>query len=183
MNRLAFFLTCALLALPARAGTLDGVTMPDTQEVAGKTLRLNGMGTRLATIFSVKVYVLGLYVETPSRDADAIVAAEERKRLQMHFVRDVEAGKLHEAFSEAFRKNDALPRLRTELDTLNAYIAPMKTGDTVVLTYVPGEGTEVVIKGQRKGLIAGADFARTLWSVWLGAFPPNPEIKLGILGK
>jgi hypothetical protein len=184
MKRILFALAAAALLGPeARAGSLDGVTLPDSVEVAAKTLRLNGMGTRLATIFNVKVYVLGLYLEKPSHDAAAIASSEETKRLHMHFVRDVEAGKLTEAFTEAFTRNGALPRLHAELDRLNGYIAPMKVGDTVVLTYVPGRGTEIVIKGASKGVIEGADFAHTLWNVWLGAYPPNPEIKAGIVGK
>jgi hypothetical protein len=34
--------------------------------VAGKTLTLNGMGLREATILNIDVYVAGLYVEHPS---------------------------------------------------------------------------------------------------------------------
>jgi hypothetical protein len=33
-----------------------------------------------------------------------------------------------------------------------------------------------------KGTLAGDDFSRALLSIWLGASPPNPELKSGLLG-
>ena len=62
-----------LAAEAAAAKELAGATMPDTLTVAGKTLKLNGMGLRKKAIF--KVYVGGLYLEAPSKDAAAILAA------------------------------------------------------------------------------------------------------------
>ena len=56
-------------ATVAQAKELAGVTMPDTLSVGGKTLKLNGLGLRKKAI--VKVYVGGLYLETPSKDAAA----------------------------------------------------------------------------------------------------------------
>jgi hypothetical protein len=43
------------------AGTLADVTLPDTVQVGGRTLVLNGLGLRKK--FVVKVYVAGLYLE------------------------------------------------------------------------------------------------------------------------
>ena len=58
-------LRCFGLALgsAAPAAELAGVTMPDTDTVEGKTLKLNGLGLRKKMVF--KVYVAGLYLETP----------------------------------------------------------------------------------------------------------------------
>jgi chalcone isomerase-like protein len=36
--------------------------------------------------------------------------------------------------------------------------------------------------GAIKGIIKGDDFAKAFFSIWLGADPPNPEIKSGLLG-
>jgi hypothetical protein len=51
-----------------------------------------------------------------------------------------------------------------------------------VLDYVPGTGTTVTVKGAKKGTIAGADFMKALWSVYLGANPPTAKLKSGLLG-
>jgi len=53
------------------AGELAGVTFPDQISVDSRTLLLNGMGLREATILKVDVYVAALYLErnrpTPTR--------------------------------------------------------------------------------------------------------------------
>ena len=54
-------------ALPAPAKEVAGVSLPETTTVDGKTLKLNGAGLRKKVVF--KVYVAGLYLETPSKDA------------------------------------------------------------------------------------------------------------------
>ena len=61
-----------------------------------KTLKLNGLGLRKKAIF--KVYVGGLYLEAPSKDAAAIVAADAPKAVRMHFLRDLKKTQLTEAF-------------------------------------------------------------------------------------
>jgi len=38
------------------------------------------------------------------------------------------------------------------------------------------------VNGATKGIIKGDDFTKALFSIWLGADPPNPEIKSGLLG-
>jgi len=40
----------------------------------------------------------------------------------------------------------------------------------------------VDVNGAVKGTIAGDDFARALFAIWLGARPPNAELKTGLLG-
>ena len=59
----------------ASAAQLQGVQMPDQVQVEGKTLVLNGMGIRKATIFHVKVYIAGLYMEKKSADPKAILGS------------------------------------------------------------------------------------------------------------
>src|SRR5262245_26896864 len=112
MRRHALMLVSALAASgallrpsPAGARELSGVTMPDTLDVHGQHLVLNGMGVRKKTF--VKVYVGGLYLTQPARDAGAIVAASAAKAVRMHFVRDVEKAQLVEAFREGFADNAA----------------------------------------------------------------------------
>ena len=48
--------------------------------------------------------------------------------------------------------------------------------------YKPGQGLQVEVNGAAKGNIKGDDFAKAFLSIWLGAEPPNPELKAGLLG-
>jgi Chalcone isomerase-like len=46
-----------------------------------------------------------------------------------------------------------------------------------------GGGVTMFVKGQRKGTIAGADFATALFSIWLGSDPVDESLKAGLLGS
>jgi len=177
-----------LTTLPAAAGTLEGVTMPDTVTVDGTTLHLNGMGVRIKSVafIKVKVYVAGLYLTAPSKDPAAILAADAPRRLVMHFLyKEVGADKLVEAWREGFANNSGatLPALKERLDRFCGFWPAMKSGETATLTYLPGVGTKVEIKGKEVGVIPGKDFADATFAIWLGAKPPNPELKAGLLGQ
>src|SRR5437899_12775186 len=75
-------------AVPAHAGTLQGVTFPDTASVGGKPVKLNGMGVRVAYIF-VKVYVAGLFLEQTTSDAQTAIQTDVAKRMILQYLRDV----------------------------------------------------------------------------------------------
>src|SRR5258705_13221161 len=68
----------------AQAREFSGVTLPDTLSAGGKTLKLNGGALRKKAVF--KVYVGGLYLEAPSKDAGAVLAADTAEAGRMHFV-------------------------------------------------------------------------------------------------
>lgn len=183
--KLQFLLALAVtLALPARAGERAGVRMPDQISAGGKTLVLNGLGVREATFLKVDVYVAGLYLEEKSSDPDAIINAEQTRKIVMEFVRKVKKSDITEAWNEGFEKNGGsdLPALGERLAILNSWMPELKRGDTMAFTYLPGEGVEVEVNGASRGKISGEDFARVLWSIWLGPHPPNKGLRKGMLG-
>jgi hypothetical protein len=169
-------------AATAFAGTKGGVSLPDETQVAGKTLVLNGMGIREATVFNVKVYVAGLYLPAKSTDASAILGQDQPWRLTSKFVRDVDREKMVDAWKEGFEKTGDEKALGDRISKLTGFMQDLHEGDTMTYTYVPGQGTTVEINGSAKGTIPGADFAHALLSIWLGPNPPNASLKAGLLG-
>jgi hypothetical protein len=168
----------------ATAGTKAGVTMPDTIKVANKQLVLNGMGLREATWLKIDVYVAGLYVETPSSDAGQLVTANEAKVLVLRFVRGVDRDDIVKAWREGFNNNATVPlaRIKGLVDQMNSWMPGLDKGDTLTFSYVPVQGVEISVNGTRKGVIIGDDFARSLFSIWLGPKPPTGDLKRGLLG-
>ena len=164
------------------AGEVAGVKMADTVTVEGKTLKLNGMGLRKKVVF--KVYVAGLYVETPSKDAGALVSSDQVKRMQLSVLRSLKASQVTEAIEEGFEKNSKsqMGALKDRLAKFGAMISDVVEGDQIVMTYVPGKGTTVSVKGADKGVLEGKDFADALFSVWLGANPVQEDLKKALLG-
>ena len=166
-----------------QAGSLAGVTMPDTQQVAGKTLALNGLGLR--TKYMVKVYVAGLYVEQKSSDANAIIKADAPKRIVLQFVHGASKGQMTDAFNESFNDNtpDAVKTMKPDIDKMLGAIDAVKVGDQMIFTYVPGTGTTYAMNGQDKVTIPGAAFGQVMFAVWLGPKPPTADCKKGLLGQ
>jgi hypothetical protein len=177
-------LLAALAAAPARGKECKGVTFPDETQAGGATLVLNGLGLRQATAFKVDVYVAALYVAQSSADANAILASSTRKELILQFVRDVGSADLTRAWQEGFdnNANAQLPALEERIEKLKGWMADMKTGQRLIFVVEPGAGIEVNVNGTLKGTIEGDDFAKAFLSIWLGAKPPNPGLKTGLLG-
>ena len=185
MRKATPLLLAVVLALPARAGQLEGVTLPDQVTVSGRALVLNGLGLREATVLMVNVYVAGLYLEVKSSDPVAILDPARPKQIVMKFVRSVGREKLAEAFTEGFDKNagDGRAGVSSGLATLNAAMADVKKEDVIALTYLPDTGVTVSVKGKDAAVIPGAEFQRVLFSIWLGAVPPNVSLREGLLGR
>lgn len=169
---------------PAHAAQCLEVAFQDSATIGSTALVLNGLGLRKATMFSVKVYVAGLYLPATSNDANAILAANRAWRLELRFVRDVDASDIADAWEDGFEKSagDGLAALRERLDALKAMMVDFKEGHSLVFASDPASGVTVEVQGAAKGAITGADFAAALLGIWLGAEPPNDDLKSGLLG-
>ncbi|NJN40666.1 MAG: hypothetical protein HC807_07365 [Gammaproteobacteria bacterium] len=161
-----------------------GVTFPDQAQVDGAALKLNGLGLRQATMFKVNVYVAALYVAQTSTDAAAILKSNAPMQLVLQFVRDVGRSDLVKGWDEGFENNarGELPALKERIEAFKGMMADMKTGEQLRFAHRPGAGTQVDVKGAARGTVAGDDFARALFAIWLGPNPPNADLKAGLLG-
>ena len=186
MNRvlIATFVAATLGAGAAHGKECKGVNFPDQAQVDSSNLSLNGLGLRQATMLKVNVYVAALYVAKTSSDPNALLASTAPSELILQFVRDVGAEDLRKGWTEGFEKNskDQLPALKERIATLNGWMGDVKTGQRLIFVHKPGAGIEVNVNGAVKGIVKGDDFAKAFLSIWLGADPPNPEIKAGMLG-
>ncbi len=175
--RLAALCCCILAALPAAAKEREGVVSPEVMQVSGQQLHLMGMGLRKKLWF--KVYIASFYLQTPTEDAALAISSDQVKRVEMHMLRDLERGKITEAVQGGFEKNSAaeLPRLQGRLDTFLKSIPDLKSGQVILVTYVPGRGTLIKAGGGEEIALPGKDFADALFSVWLGQHPVDDELK------
>ena len=180
-----FILFVSLCFSNAFARKVKGVDFPETATIEGKACKLNGVGIRKKLI--INVYLGGLYLEKPTKNATMVIASDQVKQVAMHFLyKEVRADQLVEAWNEGFEKNagNAVSSMKDRIARFNGYFnEPMKKGETMAMTYVPGKGTEVKIKGSVKGVIEGEDFMRALFSIWFGQYPPSNGLKEGMLGE
>ena len=179
------FLTATLMA---PCGEIGGVTLPDTMTLAGTDLALNGAGLRKKLF--IKVYAGGLYIKSKSKDATAIVAADEPMAIRMHFIYDgVSAEKLTGAWNDGFKaalgENQAA--MQEKIDAFNAlFTTDAKEDDVYDISYVPGSGTSVVINGNTVGTVESHEFKKAVFSIWLGKKVADGNLaalKKSMLGK
>ncbi|MDH5534405.1 MAG: chalcone isomerase family protein [Betaproteobacteria bacterium] len=172
----------------ARAAEVEGVKLADRARVtaAGPELVLNGAGVR--TRFFFRVYVGALYLEKRETSAMAVIADPGPKRIAMHLLRELTAEQLFSAMNDGLKANhtpEAVARFGPPLKQLEAIfnaVKVAKTGDIILLDYVPDTGTTVTINGEAKGRIPGGEFNRALLRIWLGDEPADGDLKRAMLG-
>ena len=186
MRRTLSFLALTLalvLPLPAAAGTLAGITLPDKVDVDGHGLVLDGMGLRKK--FVIKVYVGGLYLPQKEKSAAKVLAADAPRRMVMHFLYDVSKEQMCDAWHEGLEANTPNPSAEVDKDfkTLCTWMDGVGKGQELSLTYLPGTGTRVEISGKVKGTIPGKPAADAILRTWLGPDPgPGEDFKKAVLG-
>lgn len=175
-------LTAIARAAPERK--CRDVSFSEHLQVNGSDLTLNGLGVRKATFLKINVYVAALYVAQPQRDAAALIDTGTPQELVLHFVRNVDAADMRKAFLEAFERHPAntSPSMKERIAKLNSWMTDLKTGQRLTFLRLPHVGVQVSVNGVSRGTIEGDDFAKAFVSIWLGAEPPNSELKSGLLG-
>jgi len=181
-------MTALLVALALAAPTVrdvEGVQVPERVTAGDRALSLNGVGVRKKFVF--KVYVASLYLEkAPDHDPASVVKSDQVKRVDMAMLRDLDRGKIADAVREGFEKNsrEQMPQLKERLDRFLEQIPDLKEGQRLTITYVPGQGTTVVVgEAQARTRIEGKDFADALFSVWLGEDPVDSGLKDEMLSR
>jgi len=165
-------LAISILTTAALAGELAGATLPDTLKSGDLTLRLNGLGLRKKSMF--KVYVGGLYLESASKDASAILAADQAKAIRMHFLRDLTKAQLVEALREGFEANAKdTSGQKAEFDKMLALVPDVKEADTLTFTYLPAKGTTLQVGNKELGVFSGKGFGDAVFSIFLGRNHPQ----------
>ena len=164
---------------------IKGVTFPETISISGTNCTLVGAGIRKKLIISV--YAGALYMSSPSTNASTVISSDQTKRMSLQFIySEVTSEQLIEAWNEGFNANagSSVNALKNKINTFNSYFSESaRKGDTIIITYIPGKGTEVAIKNSVKGVIEGKDFMQALFSIWFGPKPPTKGLKNGMLGN
>jgi chalcone isomerase-like protein len=180
---LRFVLPLFISTAIAAAAELDGVVMPDKQDVAGYHLVLNGLALRTYSVLRVHVYVAGLYLERPIHDPNEIIGSRRPKLLRFVFLRDVDAEDARKSWREALDRNCAAP-CPLPADSVARFLAAIPSvhkGDVNTLLFT-GRGVEFSINGQLAGHIANPNFRQVILSTFIGPNPTSEEVKAGLLG-
>ncbi len=180
MNKL--IISAAILTLINLAVADSNSPFDPSKKIDGIDLILNGTGIRKATFLGIKVYKAGLYLKTKSNNPSDIISGELPKYLELHFMRNVEAEKIRQAWSESIKNNNEnFAAISSKVEALNKAMKDIKEGDQLSFTFLKNNSTKISLAGSEVTVIEGADFQIALLRVWMGPRPPNEELKDGLL--
>lgn len=178
------FLTIVFMSFAVSAVAVDfeGHAWPETESIGKTKLVLNGLGTRTATWFNVRVYAAGLYLTEKQSDPAKILADTNPKYLSMVFLRSVASEDVQKAWQEGFTQNctEECQKDDVLLQKLKAQVVSVKEGDRMAFE-LTATGVTPILSRQRQQEISSPTFARNFLRIWLGAKPPNESLKAGLL--
>jgi hypothetical protein len=175
-----------LAAHPAAAATLEGIAFPDSYPIDGHTLVLNGLGLRTLTIFNIKVYVAGLYVQHPSHSAQEILNAPGPKVILMEFLHAGTKADIERQYRKGEQENcgngECDPSDAADFERLIAAAPAVEPGDTY--TYVVTDrGVQLYANKKLMADVANKDLALRILSGFIGEHPPSASLKQQLLGQ
>lgn len=179
----AAFVVAVFIASVARSAEIEGVRFADQHQLDGELLRLNGVGLLRYQVF-FKGYVAALYLGEQVTAEQAF--DDVPRRLELEYFWAIPSQAFADATREGIARNvDAgtLERLKSRIERFNAFYEDVNPGDRYSITYVPGIGTELALNGEPKGTIEGADFARALFSIWIGEQPIDEALRDKLLAR
>lgn len=148
-------------------------------------LVLNGEGVREK--FFVDIFQMSLYLKEKKSDAKSIISSDESMNLRLKIVSSlINTTTMQEGILDCFTKEAEgdITRIKPELDTFLAiFKEELGKNDVYDFTYVPGVGTQVYKNSQLKETIAGLDFKKAFFSIWLGGKTDHAKLRDGLLSK
>ena len=156
------------LATPAAA---QGEFAPQV-DTAGRRLVLNGVGSRLYSVFAVEVYRAALYLEAPSRDPEAILASPGAKLIIARYRREMPLRGVVAVWEQS---------LQPMPEAFRAWLALLAAGTEERFFFAPGS-VQLEGSGRPTIRIADAEFARRLLLAWIGPAAPTEALRQGLLG-
>lgn len=168
----------------SRAVEVEGVDIPESVKVDGKTLQLNGAGVR--TKFFFDIYIGALFLPAKVTTYPEVLDMPGSKQVSMTFLYDeVASEKLTAAWDEGFKNNlskKELAALKDRIAEFNDLFVTAHEGDIYHFNFHADGSTSIVFNGSEAGRIAGSDFQKALLLVWLGDKPADSGLKKGMLG-
>jgi hypothetical protein len=179
----AWVLCFVTVPLQAAVTTVDGTAFSNTVTVNQTRLELQGAAL-LKYMYFIEAYTGALYLPA---DADGSRALED---IPKHLVLEYRVAISAEDFAKATEKkiresvSDAeFQQLLPKITALNRLYRDVAPKDRYALTYMPGSGTVLAYNSTPLGTIESAEFARAVFSIWIGANPIDKGFRDKLLGK
>lgn len=190
--------------------SVSGIKLPLQLSRYGEVRNYVGAGTRVK--FFMHIYVLGLYMQEPSKDPDVILNSDQPMSVRMQVISsllttEVMVKYIREGFDRSAGENGTT--FQNEVDLIcNTFSAldSYKVGDKIDIQYTPGIGITASINGvpydwtlgvkskeeadkllyfdeDGTAAVPGLGFKKAIFGIWLSDDPVDPLLKDEILAE
>jgi len=167
------------------AKNVQGISLSDSLECDGKILPLQSYGTRKATIFGIKVYVMAYYGEKAIKRDDPLNALSQRPMcLDIHYLRDFDNEDVDKAWEYQFKESSTYPYpdLKQDLENIKLFFGAIK-GKRKQSFKLTTDKTLILENDSLKGTIQGGNFQKNFLYIFFGKNPPTKDLKEELLNN
>jgi len=178
-------LVLLLFSAGSMTSTYAAVELPESMEYQDTKLILNGQGTRV--LFFMSIYESGLYLNSANSNAEEVI--NDNSAMGIRLV--VNSLLLtNEAMEEAIRTgfidstNDNIQPINDQITQFMAtFHQAIEVGDVYEFIYQPGSGVDVLRNSEFLDTIAGLEFKKAFFGIWLSDNPVQKSLKKAMLGN
>jgi hypothetical protein len=132
----------------------------------GEAVRTKSVGPFTAKVYSIRH---DMKEKPASKSKQAVIEADVDKKFTWRMLRDVETVKIKKALTEALQQNGFNDAARTGQFVGAFSQEEIKEDSAVVISYSAADKVVTIwVKGGSAAKIAGQDFMKAVWSIWLG---------------
>ncbi len=98
---------------------------------------------------------------------------------------EVSQQEMRSAWEEGFADNLSLVRrqaMAPQLSAFEALFPTLRKGDVTTVDFMPDGSMRVSVNGTLRGTVSGSGLGAAVLSVWLGRYPADADLKVGMLG-
>ncbi len=179
----------SLLLMLFSAGSLTSIqaanALPELMEYQDTKLTLNGQGTRV--MFFVKIYESGLYLNSTNSNAGEVINDNSAMGIRLDVISSMlTADAMKKAINEGFVKStkDNTEPINDQISQFMATLhQDIEVGDVYEFIYLPESGVDVLRNSELLDTIAGVEFKKAFFGIWLSDNPIQKSLKKAMLGN
>jgi hypothetical protein len=146
--------------------TLASSAFADPMIYTGESIRTKSVGPFTAKVYSIRH---DMKDKPDTKSKQAVIDADTDKMFTWRMLRDVETAKIKKALTEAFAMNGFGDGARIGQFVGAFSQDEIKEDAKVVIFYsAASKSVTITVGGGSKATIAGQDFMKGVWSIWLG---------------
>ena len=179
----------SLVLILFSAGSLTSIQaaneLPESMEYQDTKLILNGQGTRV--MFFMKIYESGLYLNSANSNSEEVINDNSAMGIRLDVLSSMlTAEAMKKAIDEGFVKStkDNTQPINDQIGQFMATLQEaIKVGDVYEFIYLPEIGVDVLRNSKLLDTIAGLEFKKAFFGIWLSDDPVQKSLKKAMLGN